>query len=395
MAAGLEKLEEMRDRLAGQLNILVILVSNSFSGLELTAIADTRMLVKNGFRVTFMVTEGSRVDEFLKQESPHIKRVYAPAKVRNYLDGGMFRTIRKLIREQGINLIHCHQTSILGSVVPALIGRPGVALVISRHILNDHNKKDPIHALIYRRVDYLLSLSEMMRQNLIHTFPIAEKKVRVVPLAVDLGRFNPGLVDRTTLRSEWNVKEPAFLVGVVGRLDPMKGQDLLVKALARVTRELSDIMGVLVGDETPGLGGSYKSEIERGIQQLGVSESMILCPARQDVPSALKALDIFVMPSWSEAYGLVALEAMAMGVPCLLARSGSAEEIARGSGAELFRAGDAFDLAKKIAELYQDVAVRARMSVEGRQYVERDHSTDLRLTRTLEVYARCVRRRLS
>src|SRR5690606_33457937 len=145
---------------------------------------------------------------------------------------------------------------------------------------------------------------------------------------------------------------------------------LLVKALARVTHEIPDVMGVLVGDETPGLEGRYRAEIEAGIQQLHIAERMIVCPAKSDVPSALAALDLFVMPSWSEAYGLVALEAMAMGVPCILARSGSAKEIAHGSGSWLFRPGDAFDLARKVVALQRDAKGRGHMAAAGRRFVE-------------------------
>ena len=395
MPAKLDVFEELRDRLAEQLHILVIMISDAWGGLEMTALADTRMLVKQGFRVSFLVREGSPIDLVLKMESPQIKRVYSPQKERNYMDMGLMRLIRRQIDHEGVNLIHCHQTSILGSVTPTLLARPRVALVVSRHILNNHNKKDPIHALMYQRVDYLLVLSQTMRANIAHTFPVPGKKIRHVPLAVDLGRFNPRLVDRNEMRREWKVNDSTFLVGVVGRLDPLKGQDLLVKALARVTNMIPDVMGVLVGDESPGLDGSYKEELELGISQLRMQERMIVCPAKADIPSALAALDLFVMPSWSEAYGLVALEAMAMGVPCLLARSGSAEEIARGSSSALFRAGDAFDLAKKIKSLHGNPGVRDKMGAEGRKFVEQNHSTDLRLVRTLDVYARCVRRRLS
>lgn len=389
-----ETLEEIRDRLAGELHVLVVMISRAWGGLEQTALADVRLLMHSGLKVTVLIRENSPIDNAIKMESPQIKRVYCPDHVRNYFDGGLWRQLRHLIDEQAVNLVHCHQTSLLGAVVPALLRRPHVALVVSRHILNSHNKKDPFHALLYRRVDYMLCLSQTMRRNLASTFPVPEKKLRIVNLAIDLERFNPNVVERSQMRREWGIPDDAFLVGLVGRLDPMKGQDLLVKALAQAKKTHPNIYGVMVGSETPGLDGRYLKELQEGIRQLHLEDSIRVLPARKEVPEVMAALDLFVMPSWSEAFGLVALEAMVMGVPCLLGRGGSAEEMAAGSGAELVRPQDAYDLARKIILLLNSPGVRNEMKSRGRAYVLENHSKQVRLQKTLEVYARCYRRRI-
>ncbi|MCO5141757.1 MAG: glycosyltransferase [Oligoflexia bacterium] len=389
-----ENPEELRDWLVSELHILVVLLSDAWGGLEQVALNDVRLLVQSGFKVTMLVRENSPIDKTIRDESPQIQRAYIHSKTRNYFDHNLWKQLRKLIDQTGVNLIHCHQTSILGAIVPALIRRPGVALVVSRHILNSHNKKDPLHAVIYRRVDYVMVISETMKKNLAATFPIAEKKLRKVNLAINLEKFNPNLVDRKWLKQELNIPEEAFLVGLVGRIDPMKGQDLLVKALAQVRKSYSDVYGVIVGDETPGLEGKYLKELDLGIKQLHLENAIFLRPAQKDVEKVMAGLDLFVMPSWSEAFGLVALEAMALEAPCILARGGSAEEIAKGSGAELVRSRDAYDLARKIMLLRNSPDVRSEMKRLGRSYVLENHSRANRLQKTLEIYARCYRRRI-
>lgn len=389
-----ETFEELRDRLAGELHVLVVMISRAWGGLEQTALADVRLLMQTGLRVTLLVRENSPIDHAVKMESPQIKLVYCPDHVRNYFDGGLWKQLRHLIDDDGVNLVHCHQTSILGAVVPALLRRPHVALVVSRHILNSHNKKDPLHALLYRRVDYMLVLSQTMRRNLASTFPLPEKKLRIVNLSIDLERFNPNVVDRQAMREAWGFPKDAFLVGLVGRLDPMKGQDLMVKAIAQARKSYPDVYGVMVGNETPGLDGKYLKELQESIRQLHLSDSILVQPAKKEVPEVMAALDLFVMPSWSEAFGLVALEAMAMGVPCILGRGGSAEEMAGGSGAELVRPQDAYDLARKILLLRNSPGVREEMRNRGRTYVIENHSKRVRMHKTLEVYARCYRRRI-
>lgn len=395
MPLATDSIEEIRDRLVGELHILVVMISNAWGGLEQTALNDVRLLMKNGFKVSLLVREDSPIDRTVQMESPQIRLIYCPNRVRNYFDAGMWRQVRYLVDHENVNLIHCHQTTILGAVVPPIMARPHVALVVSRHIMNSHNKKDPLHAILYRRVDYMLVLSQTMRQNMAATFPLPEKKLRIVNLAIDLDRFNPNLVDRTEIRREWNIPADAFLIGVVGRLDPMKGQDLMVKAIAQVRKTHKDVYGLMVGDETPGLNGSYLQELSESVKQLRLSDKIFVKEAKKDVAPVMAAMDLFVMPSWSEAFGLVALEAMAMGVPCVLARGGSAEEVAIASGAELVRPKDAYDLARKMMYLHNSPVVRDEMKKRGREFVLANHSKPVRLQKTLEVYARCFRRRIA
>ena len=387
--------QEVQERLARDLNILIVIVSKAWGGLEQTALSDARLLTQQGFRVTMLISPNSTVDRVIKDESPQINIEYAPEKVRNYFDPGLIRIIRYLVDKEGVNLIHCHQTTILGSVVPALFRRNHVALVVSRHILNSHRKKDPVHALIYRRVDYILVLSRTMKINLKNTFPVEEKKLRTVNLGIDLSRFNPGMHDKAAMRARWNIPKAAFLVGIVGRIDPMKGQDLLIKAIAQARLKIPTLHGLIVGNETPGLDGEYLAELSSSIEQLRLTNEITILEAQKDIPEVMAMLDLFVMPSWSEAFGLVALEAMAMCVPCILSRAGSAEEIANNSGNALFRPKDAFDLAQKIMELYQNPTRRKEMGQRGREFVHANHSKQFRLNKTLEIYARCFRRRIS
>lgn len=389
-----ESLEELRDRLSSELHVLVVMISKAWGGLEQTALADVRLLMQAGFKVSLLVRENSPIDHAVKMESPQIRLTYCAENVRNYFDGGLWRQLRHFIDVEGVNLVHCHQTSLLGAVVPALVRRPHVALVVSRHILNSHNKRDPFHAILYRRVDYMLVLSQTMRRNLATTFPVPEKKLRIVNLSIDLDRFNPNIVEGRGVREQWGFPKDGFLVGLVGRLDPMKGQDLMIKAIAQAKKSCPELYGVMVGNETPGLDGRYLKEIQESIRQLHLEESILVQPARKEVPEVMAALDLFVMPSWSEAFGLVALEAMAMGIPCILGRGGSAEEMAVQSGALLVKPQDAYDLARTIIRVRNNPNLANEMRRRGRDYVMQNHSKNIRLQKTLEVYARCYRRRI-
>ena len=265
--------------------------------------------------------------------------------------------------------------------------------MLSRHILNNHNKKDIFHILLYRRVDYILVLSETMRRNILTTFPVQEKKLRIVNLGLDTRHFDSSTANPLSMRASWNIPQEKFLVGVVGRLDPMKRQDLLIKALASLRERVPDVHGVIVGAETPGLNGAYIRSLEKTIRDLRMEDSISIVGAQTRIPEVMASLNLFVMPSQEEAFGLVALEAMAMGVPAVLSRAGSAEELAREGRGELFRPGDAYDLSRKIKTLYESPEKRAEMAERAKKYVVGRFTYEQRLHRTLEVYLRCARRR--
>ena len=107
----------------------------------------------------------------------------------------------------------------------------------------------------------------------------------------------------------------------------------------------------------------------------------------------MAALHFPVMPSEAEAFGLVALEAMVMGVPTILSRAGSGEELAEEGRSILIRPGDAYDLSRKIRQLFSDETARKRMSDRARKFVVSRYTAEGRLQKTLEVYLRCMRRR--
>ena len=386
-------LEELKGKLERDLHVLVVAVSGAWGGLEQTALADARELARHGLKVTLLVKEASTLHNQALQFSSDLQIETYPYQVRKFIDPAFVRATRQVIQRRNINLVHCHQGSLMASLVPALVALSGVSLVLSRHILNSHNKKNLFHALLYRRVDYVLVLSETMRRNLISTFPIAEKKLRIVNLGLDLGSFDPEKVSRESMRTKWGIPERKFLVGVVGRLDPMKRRDLLIKALAGIRSQIPEVHGVLVGAETPGLNGSYIKSLEQTVKDLHMEDAISIVGPETNIPEVMAALDLLVMPSEAEAFGLVALEAMVMGIPTILSRAGSGEELAEEGRSILIRPGDAYDLSRKIKNLIADETARKRMAERAKKFVVARYTAEGRLHKTLEVYLRCMRRR--
>lgn len=353
--------------------VILLCSSHSWGGLEQVAAQDARLLSESGVEV---VAVGMRESPFVRELSGAIRVVPLDYEPRNLADLRLIRDLRALLA-QGASAMVVHQPSLLGSVVPALWGYPRARLLVFRHIWSDHRKLGPYHRWLFARVTRLLVVSESIRRNVLDTHAIASEKVGILRLGVDLSRFDPRQVDRAAARARWSLAADDWVVGVVGRLDPGKGQAELMEAfgLARArARDFSKWRLLVVGEETRGAPAGYLARLQARVAELGLVEQVRFAGFTPDVPAAMAAADLCAMPSREEAFGLVAIEALAMGCPVLISEGGSASEIAREFGSE--RVG----LAKPLdpASLAEQLLAREGASRGERPAKLQEYSRDAR-----------------
>lgn len=135
---------------------------------------------------------------------------------------------------------------------------------------------------------------------------------RVVPNAIDLGDFRFDPARRAAARAALGLSDGQLAVGHVGRFSPPKNQSFLIRAFARVVRERPDARLVLVGE------GRQRRECEGLAASLCPAGSVTFLGQRADVADLYRAFDVFCLPSEFEGLGMVAVEAEAAGLPCVL-----------------------------------------------------------------------------
>jgi glycosyltransferase involved in cell wall biosynthesis len=173
---------------------------------------------------------------------------------------------------------------------------------------------------------------------------------------------------RSALRRALGLPADAFVVGAVGRLQPDKGQDILLRALADLRDRGRRLHGVIVGGEAFGLSPEYAASIPRLVGELGLEDRVTLTGQVPDVAPYLRALDVFVNPSAGESFGMAIVEAMLLGVPVVNTALGGPEEIIEPgiSGVMLDRREPAA-IADAIDALMGDEGGRARLAESGRR----------------------------
>ena len=191
--------------------------------------------------------------------------------------------------------------------------------------------------------DLIICNSTAARADVIaRRFP--PQRTVVIPNGIDTLRFQPDLAQRHRVRSEWRIKPDQFLVGLLARLDPMKGHGTFFAAAQRVAVRYTDARFVLIGDGSE----SYRRDLQAVANSHGLSDKLIWAGSRTDVPSVLSALDLCVSASlFGEGFSNSLGEAMACGVPCVATDVGDSADILGGLG-WLVGPGDPLGLARQI-----------------------------------------------
>lgn len=144
-------------------------------------------------------------------------------------------------------------------------------------------------------------------------------KVTVMPNAIDTEKFAYDPEARVVLREELGIPEDAFVVGHVGRFTYAKNHGFLLKIFAELLKQKSNSYLLLVGD------GELKAKMENRTQDLGVAEKVVFTGSRLDTNKLYSVMDVFCLPSFYEGMPVVAWEAQANGLACILSKNISQE----------------------------------------------------------------------
>ena len=229
------------------------------------------------------------------------------------------------------DLVHSHYW-LSGAVGRVLKAEWDVPHVVMFHTLgeakNRHhiNEREPAHRIqgereVARATDRVICASEGEKEMLVSLYGVPSHRISVVPCGVDTERFRP--MSRSRVRRTLGLAADEPIVLFVGRIERLKGIDVLLRAAA----QMQDTFRLLVvgGDEKD---AARKRELTALARDLGIGEKVSFLDAvpHDRLAHYYNAADICVVPSYYESFGLVALEAMACGVPVIASRVGGLKE---------------------------------------------------------------------
>lgn len=326
-------------------------------------------LRQGGHDVTFLGLPGSPILNRAEEEG--IPAVAAPG--LNSLNPvewvGAVRFLRALIRRLGIDVVDVHRSEGFALVALAVRGT-GAVLVRTRGDMRCP-RRDPFNRMLHvYGCDGLAASGKAVAGQMAYAFNLEEEDIRVIYYGVDAVHFSPGDAER--LRREWHVPKDAFLTGMIGRADRVKGVGTFLQAAARVGRERENAMFLMAVKEDHADMPLYRDMVVK----MGLEGRMVELGYREDIEQVYRALDCLVVASTgSEANCRVTLEAMASGLPVIASAVGVIPEVVvEGRTGYLFEPGSVGAVVEAIDDLMAGPERARHMGAEGRRIVEEKYN---------------------
>lgn len=335
--------------------------------------------LKNRGHTVFVASSGGELEKVLSSKG--IKHIYVNIRTKSELSPKViesFFALKTFLKKEKIDLIHAH-TRVTQVIAALLSFWQNVPYVTTCHGFFERRLGRRIFGCWGERA---IAISEAVRNQLIHDFNVDEEKAVLIHTGIEVARFvkNISEEEKTRLKRRWNLDED-FVVGTIGRLSPVKGQEVLLKAAKELVTDFSDIKIVLVG------GGPDEKRLRRLSKTLGLDKNVIFIASVGDTTEILPAIDIFVFPSIKEGLGLSLIEAMASGKPCIASRVGGIESLIEdGVTGLLVTPGDPDELAHAIKYMFNNANKAECFKDEGRRKIIDNFDIDRMVFQVERVY---------
>jgi len=335
--------------------------------------------LKNRGHTVVIASSGGGGEKTLSSEG--IKHIYVNIRTKSELSPKViesFFTLKKFLKKEKIDLIHAHTR--VTQVVSALLSFwQNVPYVTTCH---GFFKKRLSRRIFGCWGEKTIAISEAVRNQLIRDFNVDEEKIVLIHTGIELARFVKNISEegKTRLKQKWNF-DGTFVVGTIGRLSPVKGHDVLLKAAKELVTDFSDIRIALIGS------GPDEKRLRRLSKTLKLDKNVTFIASVDDTTEILPVIDIFVFPSIKEGLGLSLIEAMASGKPCIASRVGGIESLIEdGVTGLLVTPGNPHELAHAIKYMLKNRDKRDFFKDEARRRIINNFDIDRMVLQVEKLY---------
>ena len=303
------------------------------------------------------------------------------------LDIKLIFSIKKFIRNNSIDIVHCHGYK--SNFYGLLASQKKIPSVTTNHNWLKSNLKLKVYCFLdnlwIRFFDKIVAVSEEIRDEMIR-YKIPEKKIKVIDNGIDVNRFDK-TIPNEKLRRELCLNGNCTVVGTIGSLKYEKGHEYLLRAAKEVLESHTSVKFLIVGS------GPLRNSLEGQVKSLGIANDVIFTGYRKDVAELLSVMDIFVLPSVKEGLPMVLLEAMAAKKPVVATRVGAVSKvISDNETGILVEPGDVSALQRTIGNLLKDTVKTQGLALKGYERVKKDFSSESMCREYLTLYRELLSR---
>ena len=291
--------------------------------------------------------------------------------------------LARYVRRHKIRLVHTFDYPTTVFAVPACRLLTSVSVVSSQRSHRDLIPRG--YRRLIRMTDHMADAivvnCDFVRRHLERDEHVPPRQIQLCYNGIDLETFRSLSTPRPA-----ELPRESFVIGVVCALRPEKGLPTLLQAFARVRHLRAGMKLAIVGD------GPMLPSLQSESESLGIRQDCVFALSTNQVADWLRAMDIFVLPSLSEALSNALMEAMACGCPVVASNVGGTPELVwNGERGLLFEPGDAAGLAAALQTLLEDDARRKRLGQAGARFLRERFSIQASAHRMGEIYEQLIR----
>ncbi|HZS44145.1 MAG TPA: glycosyltransferase family 4 protein [Blastocatellia bacterium] len=367
------------------LRILQVSSAKEIGGGETHLVTLVRGLTARGHSVSVAVRPNSPLPERL----PDYQFFTVP--LRNSLDIFSARQLAQIVKREKIDILHCHygRDYMIGAMATKLAGR--VSLILTRHV--PFPMKNNIgYRKALRIASRMICVSESVRQETIKGGLFNPEKLVTIYNGIEIERFShnkpSAREDIVPLRRGLGLPaDPEItLVGVVGQLAEHKGQADFLEAAAIITKNNPSIQFVVSGKDHSS-DQHYKNRLDFIVANSGLSDRVTFIDDVDDMPLMLAALDVLVMPSHQESFGLVLVEAMASATNVIATDIGGPREIVENEKTGLLvKSQRPAEIADAVFRLIEDSELTRALAENAKSVVAERFSAEKMVAATEHIY---------
>ena len=309
---------------------------------------------------------------------------YVEVRERHSLDPAIWRPLRELVRSRAIDVVHAHEYKT--DLLAWLLSRStGAAALATAHGWTGHSARErlvyyPADKKVLGRFPVVVAVSSEVKGDLV-AHGCRPERVRVLLNGIDHQAFRRDRARVPEARAMYGLAEGQVAIGAVGRLEPQKRFDLLIRAFETVRQITPSAQLLIAGD------GSLRQTLQAQITARQLGSCCRLLGQVDDVPLFHHAIDLFVQSSNYEGTPNAVLEAMALETPLVATDvGGTAELVAHGREGLIVPTGDIEALVSAMQKVLADPAAAGARVAAARRRVETDLSFECRLRALEAIY---------
>ncbi len=349
--------------------IAVFVTSTGWGGLEMNTIKLSSLLKSQGYSIVLFTQHQSTIADYREELFESVEFIQ---KRRKYFDFKTAKYVAASLKKHDINVVFAVDNQDLDILAwTKRLFHKTMKLIYQQHMQIGMNKKDYFHSFRFKAIDKWISPLPFLKVEIGLRTHYPMNRVVVIPIGIDTKRFIENRYTKKESRELLRIQTDLPLLGIIGRISKKKGQLFVVKSVLALKKQGFHVELLIFGSATINdeADQRYSEKLRDFVINNNLSDVVQFVEYQEDVHKFYNAIDVFVLASHSETYGMVTIEAMLSGVPIVATNSGGTPEIlSNGKLGHLYPFENEQKFCKELKLVLNEMERTRKMTSDAREF---------------------------